>query len=341
MKLIDLGTTNFNFFLGENDTHILAMENQLRPITALKVDNYNRGQGKYDDKDQWSASFVKSPLPHLKADPKFKDLWTAYDVREIDLWKLGVMIFEVLHSRSPWEEADEDQRPHLLVHDYLSVYVHEMRTYSRPMHPQLRQPYEWTLPAITPQDVAQARDARRNRIVNDPLPIDPKPKPEPKPKKRSAEEAELDSTNGMGHDAGHDISRLRLTQDCHDLLTAMFQKDEFNGRMDQTNRPDMDELVTYPWLQGSYLDYEDGRDGPVNENHELDEGEWDPEPGHEITVIFPEEDRKPTLQRRPGLIRAREDNHVLYIHPNGNEHFSTFGSLARTEELVSEVEEGT
>ncbi len=117
-----------------------------------------------------------------------KDLEVDSDFRHEQLWKLGVIMYELLHGYSPWD--DPDPRAMNINCDINRSNRAQLDEYRRFV------------------------DARRERILHDPLPIS---------------------------------EDLRLTQDCVDVLNAMFAKFP-------ADRPSIKQLAAYPWFQGSYLD---------------------------------------------------------------------------------------
>lgn len=110
------------------------------------------------------------------------------DARDEPLWRLGVIMFELLHGYSPWESPDMDDPP--LHFEHLGVgeeYLAECRA---------------------------RRDDRRRRMQHDPVQIS---------------------------------DTISLSQDCVDVLNAMLAKNV-------KDRPTIEQLVAFPWFQGSYLD---------------------------------------------------------------------------------------
>lgn len=112
-----------------------------------------------------------------------------YDQRDETLWKLGVVMYNLLHGYSPWEDPDLAAPP-------IDFW-----------------PFEMSSPSVRRH--RHARNERRDKILNDPLPI--------------AED-------------------LGLTQDCVDVLTALL------GPKDPAERPNLHQLVQFPWFQGWFVD---------------------------------------------------------------------------------------
>lgn len=110
------------------------------------------------------------------------------DVRDDPLWRIGVIMFELLHGYAPWD----------------SPY---------PNDPDL----VFSLVEMSEDDAERHeahRDDRRRRMINEPLPIS---------------------------------EETPLTQDCVDVLNAVLANDP-------NDRPSIEELASFPWFQGSYVD---------------------------------------------------------------------------------------
>lgn len=110
------------------------------------------------------------------------------DVRDEPLWKLGVIMFELLHGYSPWDSPDPAE-PELFFANF-------------------------TLDSGERTRYRAHRDDRRRRMINEPLPIS---------------------------------DTIPMTQDCVDVLRAMLANDP-------EDRPSVEELASFPWFQGSYVD---------------------------------------------------------------------------------------
>jgi len=117
-----------------------------------------------------------------------KDVLMPSDWRDDQLWRLGVITFELLHGYAPWDSPDP-QAPSIHFDTYLLSSA------------------QLTIRRAN-------RDNRRDQIINDPLPIS---------------------------------DQLGLSQDCLDFLNAIFQKEP-------EQRPAIEQLTTFPWCQGSYVD---------------------------------------------------------------------------------------
>lgn len=114
--------------------------------------------------------------------------YSTQDVRDEPLWRLGVIMFELLHGYSPWDSPDEDA-PELFAATFL---IDEEELAIMRAH----------------------RDDRRRRMINDPVQIS---------------------------------ETVPMTQDCVDVLRAMLANKV-------EDRPSIEELVAFPWFQGSYVD---------------------------------------------------------------------------------------
>lgn len=110
------------------------------------------------------------------------------DVRDEPLWRIGVMMFQLLHGYLPWDSPD-------------------------PTAPAINFSWSDLDPAERTRHI-EYRDDRRRRLINEPVSIS---------------------------------EAIPLTQDCVDVLEAMLANDV-------EERPSIEELVAFPWFQGSYLD---------------------------------------------------------------------------------------
>ena len=145
--------------------------------------------------------------------------YTVADVGTEPLWRLGVIMFELLHGYSPWDSPDPDARG--LANDSHTLDLAEMQ--------------EWRA----------HRDDRRRRMINEPLPL-----------------AELIPR-----------TQTHMTQDCADVLRAMLANDP-------TDRPSVEELASFPWFQGSYLDSGTDFTRPAKDDSEFEiDGDGDDDSG--------------------------------------------------------------
>ena len=157
---------NVNDYQADDTAHIYALEHMVSPELCQHLLDYPP-----EDPEQLGAQKLLEIRRDLRAEP---------------LWKLGVIMFELLHGYSPWDSPERDA---------LNITF-----YPQQLDPRAREAHRAN------------RDDRRRRIINDPLPVSD-----------------------------------QLTQDCVDVLNAMFAKEP-------RNRPSIEELASFPWFQGSYVD---------------------------------------------------------------------------------------
>ncbi|KAI9878857.1 MAG: hypothetical protein M1830_010329 [Pleopsidium flavum] len=150
--------------------HIYMLEHMISPELVLALTEY----------------MIDPDEPRNEGEQK--DVVIECDWRDEQLWKLGVITFELLHGYAPWDSPDP-QAPAINI-DTAALSDAELEIHKA------------------------NREDRRDQIVNDPLPIS---------------------------------DQLGLSQDCVDFLNAIFQKDP-------RQRPSIEELATFPWCQGSYVD---------------------------------------------------------------------------------------
>ena len=141
------------------------------------------------------------------------------DLRQDQLWRLGVLMYELLHGYSPWEDPEYH-------HNEPVPDLRAIRTLPGILTPDLRR-------------LTHARNERRNRVVNDDLP-----------------------------------TREDLSQDCVDVLQALFRKEDITSFGKKTDaqslrraveaspRPTIEELVTFAWFQGSFTEAEEAFERP-------------------------------------------------------------------------------
>lgn len=174
-----------NDFRENHYTFIESQEYQMSPELAIEM-----------SKDYWLAQEA--------ADNPQIEVFLPHDTRVCMLWKFGVLIYDLLHGYSPWEDADDLEVVPLRTHP-LTIGTAELDN---------SELFDKD-PAHKPEDKVPSRAdilARRHRIINSELPIDE-----------------------------------HLSQDCVDVLRAMFQKNP-------NDRPTLEELCTFPWFQGWWVD---------------------------------------------------------------------------------------
>jgi len=150
---------------GGSSAYIPALEHIMTPEVALFLLNMGPGSG---SKEQLEYS--------------------VSDVRTEPLWRLGVIMFELLHGYAPWDSPNFSVPD--LVFSNRNLDEEELTRH------------------------IAYRDDRRRRMVNDPVQIS---------------------------------ERIPMTQECVDALRAMLANDP-------ADRPSIEELVAFPWFQGSYID---------------------------------------------------------------------------------------
>ncbi|KAI9784519.1 MAG: hypothetical protein M1835_003557 [Candelina submexicana] len=160
------------------------------------------------------------------------------DVRHDQLWKYACIVFELLHGYAPFADLERLGRDH--------------QVNFRPAHvPTKKHRYTSDEFGVLDEELLieqrdrRYRRQRRDRVRNGPLQFE---------EGIIVENGELvderptreDSDEGIGTPI---LSRhtQNLNQDCIDVLEAMFRKD-------RDTRPTVEELASFPWFQGWYLE---------------------------------------------------------------------------------------
>lgn len=145
--MIDLGLVKMSlneFFLQNIWIFIPPQEYQMAPELAIEL-----------SKDYWRKKEEGNENPWGQV-----DVLLPHDPRVCMIWKFGVLIYDLLHGYSPWEDADD-------------LEVVPIRSY--PLSRPSVNPNERDDSAPPPADKVPTREdilQRRHRIINNELPID-------------------------------------------------------------------------------------------------------------------------------------------------------------------------
>ncbi len=151
------------------------------------------------------------------------------------------MVFELLHGHAPFVALERLDRQYIV--NFQSAELFDPLEGQENLDREDLQHNASEM--LIEQRNRRYRRQRRDRIMNDPLQFQ---------ENIVVESGELVASSPAteGSDDINEVQEFssvdqQLSQDCVDVLEAMFRKDH-------ETRPTLEELVTFPWFQGAYLD---------------------------------------------------------------------------------------
>ncbi|KAI9723227.1 MAG: hypothetical protein M1812_001109 [Candelaria pacifica] len=222
-QLIDFGDSKLcvepsDFFPIEATT-LYALESMVSPEFLAEINKSILANDKPPETRQWQKDYPN---------PKFS-------VMDEQLWRFACIVFELLHGYAPFADLERlnrqypvNFRPPL---PQLSSNDSEYRLSREELNMESND-------LLIEQRNRRYRRQRRDRIMNHPLKIQ---------ENIIVKSGELANSGSDTEDQEFSSVDQQLTQDAIDVLEAMFRKD-------RGTRPTLEELVTFPWFQGAYLD---------------------------------------------------------------------------------------